>query len=214
MLINVLHWPEIQTRFLPHSAWSLYWLHYPDSEMNLRKISVGHVKFFRLGFHRPLYSNNFTEPFKNFIWGVKELNNIVSDLGVCVCDYRRGLDGFIVHFYTLLGTTSTYGPTTNLLNSQITKHPLSLLPACSVFYSRSLGTSSNSGHSSASHAEVLPVQRISRNWTVSILLSQSQSYFTTGDLLAISSSWRQASWDSRPETIFFFNSTLAIIVFM
>jgi hypothetical protein len=29
--------------------------------------------------------------------------------------------------------------------------------------------------------------------------SQSQSYFTTGDLPPISLSWRQAPWDSRPE---------------
>jgi hypothetical protein len=33
-------------------------------------------------------------------------------------------------------------------------------------------------------------------------LTQSQSYFTTGDLSPISSSWRQAPWESRP--VFFF----------
>jgi hypothetical protein len=33
--------------------------------------------------------------------------------------------------------------------------------------------------------------------------SQSQSYFTTGSLPPISSSWRQAPWDSRPEIYFF-----------
>jgi hypothetical protein len=31
-----------------------------------------------------------------------------------------------------------------------------------------------------------------------IAQSQSQSYFTTGGLLSISSSWRQAPWDSQP----------------
>jgi hypothetical protein len=44
--------------------------------------------------------------------------------------------------------------------------------------------------------------------------SQSQSYFTTGGLLPISSSWRKAPSDPRPEI--FFNWTLAVIhvVFM
>jgi hypothetical protein len=32
--------------------------------------------------------------------------------------------------------------------------------------------------------------------------SQSQSYFTTGGLPSISSSWREAPWDSRPEFFF------------
>jgi hypothetical protein len=41
--------------------------------------------------------------------------------------------------------------------------------------------------------------------------SQSQSYFTTGGLPPISSSWPQAPWGSRPE-IFFPNGTLAVIV--
>jgi hypothetical protein len=40
---------------------------------------------------------------------------------------------------------------------------------------------------------------------------QSQSYFTTGGVPPISSSWRQAPWDSRP-VILFFNWTLAVIV--
>jgi hypothetical protein len=44
-------------------------------------------------------------------------------------------------------------------------------------------------------------------------LSQSQSYFTTGGLPPIISSWRQAPWDPRPE-IYFFNWTLAVIVLM
>jgi hypothetical protein len=33
--------------------------------------------------------------------------------------------------------------------------------------------------------------------------SQSQSYFTTGDLPPVSTSWCQAPWDSRPEILFF-----------
>jgi hypothetical protein len=41
--------------------------------------------------------------------------------------------------------------------------------------------------------------------------SQSQSYFTTGGLLPISSPWCQVPWDPRPV---FFNWTLAVIVLM
>jgi hypothetical protein len=43
--------------------------------------------------------------------------------------------------------------------------------ACRVFSSHSLATASNSGDSSASHAQVLPVQRISSNRTLSIINS-------------------------------------------
>jgi hypothetical protein len=43
--------------------------------------------------------------------------------------------------------------------------------------------------------------------------SHSQSYFTTGGLPLISSSWRQATWDPRPE-ILFFNRTLEAIILM
>jgi hypothetical protein len=39
-------------------------------------------------------------------------------------------------------------------------------------------------------------------WLTVTELVQSQSYFTTGGLSPISSSWRQASWESRP--VFFF----------
>jgi hypothetical protein len=39
-----------------------------------------------------------------------------------------------------------------------------------------------------------------------------KSYFTTGGLPPISSSWRHALWDPRP--VFFFNWTLAVIVLM
>jgi hypothetical protein len=42
--------------------------------------------------------------------------------------------------------------------------------------------------------------------------SSSQSYFTTVGLLPISSSWRQAPWDSR--LVIFFNWQLAVIVLM
>jgi hypothetical protein len=42
--------------------------------------------------------------------------------------------------------------------------------------------------------------------TTDLIQSQSQSYFTTGDLPPISSSWRQAPWD--PTTRFFFSPEL------
>jgi hypothetical protein len=44
--------------------------------------------------------------------------------------------------------------------------------------------------------------------------SHSQSYFTTCGLLPISSSWRQAPWDSDQMFSIFFNWTLAVIVLM
>jgi hypothetical protein len=48
-----------------------------------------------------------------------------------------------------------------------------------------------------------------------LLLSQNQSFFTTGVLPPISSSWRQAPWDSRTEiSFFFFNLNFAVIVLM
>jgi hypothetical protein len=46
------------------------------------------------------------------------------------------------------------------------QHPWSLFPACCVFNSCSLATASSSGDSSASHAHVITVQRISHNWTL------------------------------------------------
>jgi hypothetical protein len=47
------------------------------------------------------------------------------------------------------------------------------------------------------------------NWKVK---SQIRSYFTTGRLPPISSSWRQAPWDSRPAI--FFDWTLVFLVLM
>jgi hypothetical protein len=44
--------------------------------------------------------------------------------------------------------------------------------------------------------------------------SQSQSYFKTGGLPPIFSSWRQATWDTRPHFFLYFNWTLAVIVLM
>jgi hypothetical protein len=46
-----------------------------------------------------------------------------------------------------------------------------------------------------------------------IIESQIQSYFMTGSLAPVSSSWHQAPWNSRP-AIYLFNWTLAVIVLM
>jgi hypothetical protein len=54
--------------------------------------------------------------------------------------------------------------------------------------------------------------RITAEW-ITTQSVQSQNYFTTSGLPPISSSWRQALWDSRP-AILFFNWTLAVIVLM
>jgi hypothetical protein len=48
---------------------------------------------------------------------------------------------------------------------------------------------------------------------VHIVRDQSKSYFTTGGLQPISSSWRQAPWDLSP-IILFSNWTFAVIVLM
>jgi hypothetical protein len=52
-------------------------------------------------------------------------------------------------------------------------------------------------HRQVSHTCLLKVQHL-QNWT----LAQSQSYFTTGGLPPISSSWRQVPWGWWPETFF------------
>jgi hypothetical protein len=58
-----------------------------------------------------------------------------------------------------------------------------------------------------------PKTRIFLCQTVAGSVSQSQSYFTTGDFAPIRSSWQQAPWDSRP-VILFSNWTLEDIVLM
>jgi hypothetical protein len=60
---------------------------------------------------------------------------------------------------------------------------------------------------------LLSERRLLSNWTILRSQSQSHSYFTTGGLQPISSSWRQAPWDPRPEFLFY-NRTLAVFVLM
>jgi hypothetical protein len=59
---------------------------------------------------------------------------------------------------TRLVSTSNYRTTSNLHNSQITTAPTRLFPACYIFTSSSLAMASNSGDSSASHAQVLSAE--------------------------------------------------------
>jgi hypothetical protein len=72
--------------------------------------------------------------------------------------------GLIDHLYTHLGTTSNYSAIANLHNSQITTVLAKSFPACSVFTSRSLVTASNSGDSSALHAQALSSQPPVQDW--------------------------------------------------
>jgi hypothetical protein len=83
---------------------------------------------------------------------------------------------------------------------------------------RYLVTSSNDGLSSVPRLTSsqtgghLTPTSYSCNCHLNSFESQSQSYFATGGLAPINSSWRQAPWDPRLE-IFLFNRTLAVIVF-
>jgi hypothetical protein len=87
-----------------------------------------------------------------------------------MCDFRQGMD-WILDLFTQLGNTSHYSAIAYFHNSQITAANTKSSPACSVFNSRSLATASNSGYSSASRAQILPLHRISRNWNFLIPLS-------------------------------------------
>jgi hypothetical protein len=115
------------------------------------------------------------------------------------CDCRRGSA-----WWMDLLTTYTHDPelqaiTAPPLISTIHKspqHPLSLFqPAVfssAVSWQRLLTVEIIQLHAVRFHLHSLPC-RTQLNW-----LSQSQSYFTTGGLPPISSSWRQAPWDPRP----------------
>jgi hypothetical protein len=89
-----------------------------------------------------------------------------------VCDYRRGL-----HWWMDLLTTYTHNSelqaiTAPSLISTIHKTPAKPFPACCVFTSYSLSTASNSGDSSASHAEVLSSQPPAKDSTDSLSKSK------------------------------------------
>jgi hypothetical protein len=130
----------------------------------------------------------------------------------CMNDCGRGFDLWMDLLTTYTYDSELQAITAPPLLSTMDKslqHPLSPFPACYVFISRSLGTASNSGDSSASRAQVLSSQLPVQNC---LTTDYSQRYFTTGGLPPISSFWRQAPWDSRPTL--FFNWTLAAIALM
>jgi hypothetical protein len=83
------------------------------------------------------------------------------------------LNGFIDLLYTPLGTTSNYNAIANLYNSQITRAPAKPFSASCFFVGCSLATASNSGHSSASRAQVLLSQPSLQISTVSSTIAQS-----------------------------------------
>jgi hypothetical protein len=115
-------------------------------------------------------------------------------------DSRRGIGldiGFIDHFNTQLQIPLNYSVITDFHILQITSAHAKSFPARNVFTGSCLATASSHDYSSASglesflNSDCLP--------TASSCQSQSQSYFTTGGLPPISSSWRRAPWDSRPD---------------
>jgi hypothetical protein len=103
--------------------------------------------------------------------------------------------GLIEHFNTQLVTTPNYNASSNIHTLQITVSHAKSFPASRVFISSYLVTASNNGYSSL-NGDFLPNE----------LFCQSQSYFMTGDLPSVSSSSRQAPWESRLEFLFHLNT--------
>jgi hypothetical protein len=118
------------------------------------------------------------------------------------------VNGFIDHLNTQLRSTSNYSTTVNLHNSQITTASTKLFSACCVFISCSLATASNVEilqlHVLRFDLHRLPCRTLA-NYQMTVIQSPSpsQSYFTAGGLLPISSSCSQAPWDPCPEIFFF-----------
>jgi hypothetical protein len=137
-------------------------------------------------------------------------------------------------------TTCTHHPelqaiTVLALISTLYRSPHTKSRSDIVFTSRCLVTATKSGDPSVSVLTSLPVWLTLHNWTVNLIIapsilshpcrtqlstnwvsqsqSQSQGHFTSGGLPPISSSWRQAPWDPRPEFLFS-NWTLAVIILM
>jgi hypothetical protein len=111
-----------------------------------------------------------------------------------MCDYRRGFDWWIDLLTTYTHDSDLQTITAPLLISTIHKslqHPLSLLPACCVFFSLSLAMASSSEDSSPSRVHVLssqpPVTNSSELSNSSQLKSKSKSHC---DWRSVSKSWR------------------------
>jgi hypothetical protein len=118
--------------------------------------------------------------------------------------------GFIGHLQNI--TTNNYGSLTELHTLKITvttAHIKSYL----VFSSRCLVAVSNGGRSPSSGFPNCPRPQLPASHFSQLQLStdsivtqsQNRSYFTTGGLPPISSSWHQAPWESRPENFFQLN---------
>jgi hypothetical protein len=90
-----------------------------------------------------------------------------------MADYRRGMDWWmdLLTTYTRDLELQAITALSLMYTLKIITEPAKPFPACCVFISRSLATASNSGDSSASRDQVLSVQRIPRNWTLSIINS-------------------------------------------
>jgi hypothetical protein len=150
-------------------------------------------------------------------------NSIQDNIVSCISEYRRGLDWMIrfiaPYTFTQLWTTENYSAVAILHTFQFTApHALGF----SVFTSRILATDFSQSHCNfKSHVKsschsLIPFLPFLLNHLLlpsperdpvldycSILRqSQSQSYFTTGGLRPISSSWHQAPGDSRPAQSF------------
>jgi hypothetical protein len=120
-----------------------------------------------------------------------------------VCEYRRGLECWPDSLITLPLDTEPQAITAPSLISTIhksTQHPLNLfqppVPSPTVSWQRFLTV------------DILQLRALTQfpaghSLTTELGQSHSQSYFTTDDLPPISSSWRQAPWDSPPENFIF-----------
>jgi hypothetical protein len=116
---------------------------------------------------------------------------------------------WVLNLLTQLGATSNYIAIANH-TLQITAANIKSTPARSVFNNRFLVTNVNNGYSWNFRVQVLPVRRLSSNWTLSILpqqKSQSQSHVTTDGQLG-SLSWNKVPiWELRPD--FYYCQTVA-----
>jgi hypothetical protein len=110
--------------------------------------------------------------------------------------------------YLHVAAKNNYNSIADFHTLQISRAQAKSSPACGAFTRRFLVTASNNVYSSSS---VLKSFSAAAPFQLLLLQSQSQSYFTTGGLPPISSSWRQAPWEPRQVTLFS-NWTLAVIV--
>jgi hypothetical protein len=87
---------------------------------------------------------------------------------------------------------------------KLPQHPLSLFPACYIFTSRSLATASNSGNSSALHAQVLLSQ-------LSVQNSLSAVNSTIAPSLLRCNCTAQLNWLPQPSAFLYDSSALTAL---